>query len=278
MRFLDPPLVSRIGARMARGTRPRRQIPDYVERLGRVAQKLRPDLIYDDKTREAFVDRWWENNGRTYAEFASLHRIMMPDHLSIDGLAEAQKALNSGRSIVTLLVHLGNWELIGRASALAGLGSGWVSVYEPQPNRFQNRILYEVRRRCGVFVFPPSITTARRLLKTLGDGHNLAMLIDEVSDGQIKFPLFGRAVPKACNLINALKLAARNRSLLLPCYLLRTGDGCHKLTVLPPIPSDVDGLEGEAYLEIMSRRLNSIFEPIVIAHLEQWYMLHTLDL
>ena len=83
-------------------------------------------------------------------------------------------------------------------------------------------------------------------------------------------PLFGRPVQDRCNFVFALHCAQRTGAAIVPAVITRTGPTQFTFAYREPIdvgPGD-DGFQAAA------QALNAVYEPHVLAHLEQWYMLH----
>lgn len=174
-------------------------------------------------------------------------------------------------------VHLGTWEAIFVA-IVKGLNRPFISVYQPQPSRFANRIVYRVRQRYGIKVFPPSQRTAQRLYRLVsGNYAHLLMFIDEERANQSHVPLFGRAVPKRGNAVNVVKLARVAKALFLPVSMLRVRGCRFRLTFMPPMELVETG-DVKADIARNIERISDLFEPLVREHIEQWYMLAELRL
>ena len=159
-----------------------------------------------------------------------------------------------------------------------GLNRPTISVFQPQPNRFANRIVYRMRQRYGIRVFPPGQRTAQRLHRlVIGNHAHLVMFVDEERANQSHVPLFGRAVPKRGNAVNVVKLARAADALLVPVYMLRV-PGCRfRLTFMPPMELLETG-DVKADIARNIERIGARFEPLIRQHIEQWYMLVELRL
>ncbi len=247
-------------------------------RMEAAIARLSPDLSVDE--RRALTGAWWENTVRTLAEFAQVDRLVDPGRLSFAGAEHAEAVRRAGRPVIVASVHLASWEASFRMlvrEEVAGTAD-WFGVYMPQPNRFENRIVWRLRQKANAYAFPPGHTAVKRMLQLLkGGAANLAILIDEPAEGDVRFPLFGRPLHPRCNLSIAVSLARRTGALILPGHFLREGPARFRAVWFEPL--DVaDYPDGAAGLAAIARDLSLRFEPAVIDNLSHWYMLDRLKL
>lgn len=229
---------------------------------------LRPDL--DAAERERRLMARWRCVGRTMAEFAVLDRMIARGRVQFEGLDNLVKVATEGRGYVVVTLHLGNWE----ASVVsAQFGYPVSTFYEPRPTRGREYISRSSRQRIGVRLLAPSPTGMRSALRILKSGGMVAIFGDEEVDGVVRGPLFGRPPFARSNLAYAVRLARRADAPILIAYVLRE-QGAHLRTVVVPAFRLVDAPCGSDTLVADIQRVNDEIEPIVLAHLDQWYFLH----
>ncbi|WP_226581685.1 lysophospholipid acyltransferase family protein [Acuticoccus sediminis] len=242
----------------------------FIQRMDRMIARLRPELAGDPAAREAVVDRWFENTARAMAEFSHLEAVSTPPRTTVEGLEIVERLQAEGRSMVLTTVHTGMWEMISYLSS-RHFGDKGTGAWAPQSNRFENRIVADTRRKLGIKVLPATPKLARQLYKSLAvPGQTIVLVIDELSEKQVKFPLFGRPVEDRCNFAFALYAAQRTGAAIVPAVITRTGPTRFTFRYNEPIdvPKGNDGFHSAALA------LNAVYEPHVLAHLDQWYMLH----
>jgi lauroyl/myristoyl acyltransferase len=241
----------------------------YVEYMRRGLRLIRPDL--GDTERAALLASWWRHSGTTHAQYPVLDRMAVPGRLTIHNPERLAAVDADGPPTFFLLVHLANFEMFTNVAQQHIRRPGF-AVYSPQPNRYQNRLIYWRRKAKGLYAFPPSRLLPRTLLPLVRGGACGVFFIDEVSEGRCKFPLWGGPVPEHSNLIFALKLAHATGARLQPCHFLRTAPGRVGFHLLDPIepggPADRD-----TWVRQRARQLSAMFEPPIAAHPDQWYML-----
>lgn len=274
-RALPPALASAAAAGIVKPLhRWRYRDQPFVRRMDANVARLRPELTGEE--RAALLARWFENTARTYADFAKLGALARPDRTRVNGGFHLDEAKGSGRAVVVTFVHTASWELLLRIVHADAFPRGALGPWQPQPGRHENRIVAAARRRYGGKMLPPGPSLARSLLRFLSvPGQCLVIAVDEVSEGAIKFPLFGRrGVPERCNLSFALRAAAKTGALILPASLLREGPTRFRFTWHPPL--DVAGAADPAATG--AEALEALYAPLMRDHLDQWFMLKRLKL
>ncbi|ORE95885.1 lipid A biosynthesis lauroyl acyltransferase [Stappia sp. 22II-S9-Z10] len=246
----------------------------FIQRMDRMIGRLRPALADDPAARSAIIDAWFENTARAMAEFSQLEAVATPPRTTVEGLDIVRRLQAEGRSTVITTVHTGMWEMVSYNTSrhFNDLGTG---AWAPQTNRFENRIVATTRHKLGIKVLPATPKLARQLFRILSvPGQTIVLVIDELSEKQVKFPLFGRPIEEKCNFAFALYMAQRTKAAIVPVTITRTGPTRFTYRYCEPIEVG-PGAEG---FQAAGQALNAVYEPHVLAHLEQWYMLHELKL
>lgn len=171
-----------------------------------------------------------------------------------------------GGAHLCLTGHLGNWELLGQATAQEGFPLA--SVATPLKNPAVDRVFNRHRQTLGQLIIPRQ-GAVRALLRVLRDGGNVALLLDQntrLSDGGVFTDFFGRpvTVSAAAALLSARAQAGFVFGFCLPDerggYLVRMPP------VLPPAPRDA----GEAVLAEWTSRITQVYEDEVRRRPECW--------
>ena len=235
-------------------------------------RRIRPDLEAELVAAER---RFWDNCGRTLAEFSVIERLWRSSRTSLEGLEHIEAARAAGRSRIYAGVHLSNWELL--APKLGDLGEDFITFYRPSPNRFR-RVLIERSRRCYKGrLFGPGAASALRAVRHLRSPSGaLVIQVDDEVGGRARIPAFGRKVVLDGNLGNAVRLALLTNALVLPAYVLREPHGRFRAHVLAPVEMVRTG-DQETDVRRNAKRLNGVLEPVVRRHIEQWIGLTSLQ-
>ncbi len=181
-----------------------------------------------------------------------------------EGLAHLDAALASGRGVVALSAHLGNWEVLGAALASRGYPVSVVAreIFDVRSDRMLNAW----RTRAGVRVHPRT----RGLLGVVRDlraGGIVGTLVDQDTGGPSVFAdFFGHPArtPSA-----PFVLAQRTGAALVPMWVHMDRAGRHVVEIRPAIArSHRQGIEAD--VAAWHRQL----EAAIRAHPEQWVWHH----
>jgi KDO2-lipid IV(A) lauroyltransferase len=178
----------------------------------------------------------------------------------------------AGRPVLVMGVHLANWEVI--APTLTRLGHPPFFIYQPPRNRFQHRIAVGVRRRCGATLLKPDRTGSRDAWRALVEKRDLLlMFVDEFVKGRVNAPSFGRPLRLRGNLANVVRLARASDAVVIPAHVERHDRTRFRVVFAAPAALARTDDEAADLMENV-RRLDALIGPIVLAHLEDWLMLH----
>ncbi len=272
LRPLPVALASAIGSAMGRWLGPRNEARD--RRLRRNLALLRPDIAEGDPF-EAVIRRFWENGGRCYAEFSALGRLWGSDRIEIEGLDRLLAMRATGRPRICLFLHLANWEVIG--PSFVEHGEGGLQIYQPLRNDARRWLAARVRARYADHLVAVGAGSGRRILRELAAGGGLSLAVDESVDGEVFAPSFGRKLRLDGNLARAVRLARRTNALVFVAYATRQGNARFRIHVLPAVPIHFAELADDR-IEWAVRELDQAIEPIVLRHIDQWFMLDNLRL
>jgi KDO2-lipid IV(A) lauroyltransferase len=167
-------------------------------------------------------------------------------------------------------VHLGNWELIVPIGLKLGLQLS--GIYLVPDNPFEHGIVIKVRRRAGLReAIPGHLLNTRRAVRALRQGPGLALFIDELTEGRVQAPAFGRPIKAEGNISYAVRLAQMTDAVIIPGYCRRLNDSAHfHYTFLPPIAFAQGGSKEEDLLANVAA-LNAAIEPVIRDNLDQWF-------
>ena len=266
LRRLPIDITSYLGSLM--GALGQLRMPEKNELARKSWITLRPQESDPASVKEA-QRRLWRWIGRSLAECSVLDKMWEQGRIKVEGAEHPQAVRAAGRRLIFVSIHLGTWECIGRA--LLGMGIRGAAIYEVPENRFEHRVVLEFRRRYGGKLVPQGSAGARAAYRTLLDGEGLMLSIDEVVDGFVTWPAFGRKLPLRGNIAFAARLAILAEAELVPVYSLRQ-HGRADLVVRFLQPIDLArGGDRDADLIANIAKINAVFEPLVRDNLDQWY-------
>ncbi len=229
-----------------------------------------PDM--NDDELEAILVEMWDNLGRTISEYAHLEKLSMhgPDpRIAIEGIERADTALQSGKGVLFVSGHFGNWELMPFAAAQYGIEGG--EVYRPLNNPYIDRWL--VRRRMTLGPkdqIAKGAQGTRKIFTLLRGGKAILLLVDQKTGEGMPAPFFGRdAMTTPAPAALALKLG----SIILPASLERLRGSRFRMRVHPAVEFAPTG-DSEADTLALTVEINKRIEELVRYRPSQWLWIH----
>ncbi|HQT78448.1 MAG TPA: lysophospholipid acyltransferase family protein [Rhodopila sp.] len=274
MRALPTPACSALGAWF--GIRlGQRGHPAADARARALLRRLRPDLATDPVALEDSIQTLWRHVGRTYAEFAAIERIAEEGRTIVNGSDHLNNAYADDRPLILCFFHLGNWEVLGQQIArhpLINQGRPFSALVMPPANRAHALIAARRRASLPVNLIPMGRNVWHTVAETLRKPRGIVWLAgDEVVNGQVSAPHFGRPPRTDGNLGKMVRLAAATGARILPIYNERIGPSRFCSHILPILDMPRGRLTpADIQAEVM--RIDALFEPIVRRLITQWYM------
>ena len=181
-----------------------------------------------------------------------------------------ERALARGRGVVFVSGHVGNWELLARRVALAGLpastiakeSTDWRLTRMVERFRMQGRVESIWRGQPGA---------AKRMLRVLKSGEILGLLIDQDTAVQsVYVPFFGRpaSTPRA-----AADLALRTGAAVVVGFCQRKEDGRYRLSMKEISPLQTGDANNDAVA--LTRAMTAEIEGAIRRTPEQWVWMHS---
>ncbi len=213
-----------------------------------------PGAPFDAVAREAF-----DNFARNFVDFLRLGHAppgALAGAVEVHGAEHLEAARNSGRGVILLSAHLGNWEL--GAAWLAAGGTPVHLVARPHGSPRVERFYARRRRAWGVRLMPerplwrPAAAALRRR-------EWVALMADRGAPG----PQTGR---RASVCAWAAVLARRTGALVLPAVIVRRPGGRYALHFEHPL--EPAAVRADGFVESLRRHLRqhprqwSAFEPL----------------
>jgi len=238
--------------------------PDIIAGARRNLMRHRPDASPQEVN--AMIWRFLDNVGRHMGECSVLEKIVEPERLEVLGLA-ACRGLLGKVPVLSIHLHTGNWEVFGPALALNGVQAA--TFYEPPTSAVQRRIVEKARLQAGFELLTPDKRGLRGAIVRLRNNGVVSIACDEARAGRLMAPLFGRPPHAKGNLAVAAKLARHANAHIVISHCERLPNCRFRLHISTPftLPEAESGLLEDV------RFLNDRLEPVILAHLDQWYYL-----
>ncbi len=185
-------------------------------------------------------------------------------YVEVVGFEEIERIRQTGRPIVVLTAHCGNWELISCANHSHGLGLA--AMTRGFDDEGLQRLTVDLRAHLGSeAIARGSRKSSRQMLKTVKSGGCLAMLIDQdIRTDGVWVPFFGKLAhtPTA-----AADLALRLGADVVPTFAERLENGRHRVTFHAALQLPADATEATALM-------TAAIEAQIRRRPEQWVWMH----
>ncbi len=219
----------------------------------------------EDIARETF-----ENLGRSFVEVVKIYYGLgdpIVNAVEVQGIEHYQKVRQSGRAVIFITGHCGNWELL--ALALARSTDRIYVMARRQNNPYIDAMIVRARTRYGNTVIYKK-DGLRKVLRALRAGDNIGILMDQAvvpSEG-LPVEFLGH---DAWTLKSPVVLAKKTGAALLPVFIRRQATG-HLITIFPEVSLVKENSE-EALRQDL-RKLNAIIEEYILQNPSEWLWIH----
>jgi len=234
--------------------------------------------IFPDKPQEELNDirRRMSRNFAKYLidffRFSKLDKEYIRRNIKVENLHYFDEALKSGKGVIVLTAHLGNWELGGVVIALSGYPL-WV-VALPHKNKKVDKFFNGQRESKGIHVIPFG-KAARQCFNRLKENKMVALVGDrDFSEKGIVVDFFGK---KSYFPLGPAAFSMKTGSVIVPGFMLRNADDSFTLRIEKPIEFKEQQQaraqeEKDARLLEIVNSYKSLFEGYISRYPDQWYM------
>ena len=224
--------------------------------------------------RRRIVRGAWDSLGRTIAELphiAALRETASGPGWEIVGVDIMRSLVASGGPAIFFSGHIGNWEVLPRASASYGLALS--GMYRAATNPLIDAMLLTLRREAvgaDMLMFPKGAAGARGALAHLRGGGVLAMLMDQKMNDGVAATLFGHPAMTAPAMA---ALALRFRCPVIPAYAERIGPARFRLVCETPLALPDTG-DRQADILSLTQAVNDRLERWITDRPSSWLWMH----
>ena len=190
------------------------------------------------------------------------------DKIRVEGLEHLQEALAGKKGTIIVSGHFGLWELVPPWLALNGFDI--TVVVRRQNNAHIDAWMEKMRQRHGARTTDSGFGM-RNILKSLRQGHILALMVDQDNGKQGIFVKFFNQWASAPTGPAAISL--KTGAPIVPLAIFPDYDRQHLLKIYPPIyPRDFsDDIAGQ---QKMTAIFTGLLENIIKLQPENWFWLH----
>jgi KDO2-lipid IV(A) lauroyltransferase len=204
------------------------------------------------------VDLWRYESGKAVSEMFT----------QWTGWEHLQSAQRSGRGVLLLTPHLGNWEFGAPLLAERGVKLVVITLDEPHQPLTALRQSSRARRGIETIVIGRDTFAFVEVIRRLEEGGTVALLVDRPpGSSAVGVELFGRRFLAS---IAGAELARASGCALLPVHLPRTDAG-YAAHILPEVPYERASLRSPDARQRLTQATIHALEPAIRAHIDQWY-------
>ena len=177
-------------------------------------------------------------------------------------------ALNSGRGVLLVTPHLGNWEF--GAPLLRRHGQRPLVLTAPEPGGQFTEIRAAARALQGIdtLVVGEDPFAFVEVIRRLQDGGVVALLVDRPPAATaVEVPFFGRPFQAS---IAVAELARATGAVVLPVFIVRDVHG-YQAHALEPVAYDRRALGTRAARVALTAEILRAFEPVIRQFPDQWF-------
>jgi KDO2-lipid IV(A) lauroyltransferase len=182
----------------------------------------------------------------------------------------ATRTLGSGRGVIALTCHFGNWEIMGITSKL--LNQPVVALARPLKKHVRlNKFLNGLRESTGLTIIVNE-NTAKEVMRLLKRKAIIAILGDqrEKRSRGVFVDLFGQPVPTSKG---TAMIGMKTGCPVVPCYPVRNGFLRYTIMCGEPIVMEREG-DIEELVAKNTRKINAFLEDIIRKHPDEWFWVH----
>lgn len=257
--WMEPERASATGQRLVRWLGPRLHKTRHFRRNLALAFPHSSEAEIDRLVREA-----WANSGSVLSEYPHLEAIRA-GRIETVVRCDLEEIREGRRQAIFVAAHLANWEVT--VAPAVGLGIPVTAVYTPQENPWVERMLNRHRRALGCKLVARD-DAMRAMIRELGAGRSIGLLVDQRVDTGEPVPFFG--IDKLTTLVPA-RLALRFDCDLVPVRVERLPGARFRVTAHEPVRCDDPALSEHARAVEMTRQINAMFEGWIRELPEQWF-------
>jgi KDO2-lipid IV(A) lauroyltransferase len=262
LRMLSPERASALGRGVFRAIGP------HLDKTRIFRRNL--TLAFPEKSAdeiESLIREIWGNFGAVLAEYPHLSAYVetaRTQRLEIVNNSNSPVFRRNGKPAVFVTAHLANWEMTVVAAMRLGIP---VSVlYSPLQNPWLDRMLHKARTGIGMNLLPRD-GGIRTLVRELGGGRSIGLLVDQRVDSGEPVPFFGLDMNTSTT---PARLALRYRCDLIPVRVRRLDNARFRVNVEPPITPREGITDEHGKILDMTRQINALFESWIRERPQEW--------
>jgi KDO2-lipid IV(A) lauroyltransferase len=203
-----------------------------------------------------------------YVRLPGMSRDDINKMVTVDGVENLKKAYAKGKGVILLTAHFGNWELLGAWTAQNGFPLKVVG--KRLFDQHFDKLVVNIRNEAGYGNISRGNGT-KEIIRTLGKGQGIGMLIDQDTDVQGVFvDFFGHPAHTASA---PFRLAKKYDTPIIPIFARLRSDFSYHIECLEPVAIADSADEDQDMVDTLQRCSDAI-EQFIRQYPEQWAWMH----
>lgn len=238
------------------------------KQVNRARDTIRERLGVSQEEADRITKEMCKNLGMSCLEIMympALNRENIRKYVKIEHEDLLWEAVNEGKGVVMLAIHMDNWEWLGAALSLYGYPL--TSFIKKQPSESINKILHDLRVGVGIELFQRGTSETVTAARALKKGKMLGFIADQDGgyDG-IFLPFLGKM---ASTPVGPAFFARRFKSPIVPIFIVRNPNGGHNTIVYDKFYYEDTGDE-EKDMYNCTKRMTEIVEEVIRKYPDNW--------
>ena len=196
---------------------------------------------------------------------------LLMERVKMVGKDNLDNALSKGCGVILVSAHFGNFPLLMARLALAGYRI--VGIMRLMRDTRMEKFFMRKRAKFKIKTIynQPRVACVNSTIEALRNNELVFIPIDQnFGTGGIFVDFFGR---KAATATGPIVFAQRTKAIVLPCFIIRQKDDCHKIIFEPPLDL-VEGKNSQETVVINIQRLTNIIESYIRRYPAEWGWIH----
>jgi len=217
---------------------------------------------------EEIIGSLFRKLGQTFLEVMYIPALTpekMQDYVTIENRHYLDNVMTEGQGVVLLAAHIGNWEWLGAAMAMAGFPVA--SVIKTQPNAQHTRLINEYREMTGIEIFTRGTTEVISAARALKEGRLIGLLADQDAGPN---GLFIKFLGKMSSTPTGPTIFAKKFKVpVVPIFIVRKPEGGHRVIMHPPLYyQDTGQTDDDIYN--FTVKITNVIEDTIRQYPDEW--------
>ena len=221
--------------------------------------------------RNQILQQMYRNLGMNAAEemrMPSVSDDYLKEYIIWDDEAPVREVLASGKGLLALTAHLGNFDLL--CTIAPHFNYPTTIITKKIKNIAINDWWMKARSRFGL-KFVPAHNSYRQCLTALRHNEIVAFILDQnmINTEGIFVDFFGKP---ACTSPGLAYMSAQSGAAVVPVFMIRQENGRHRVKVMPPIPPPPD--RKPETISTYTQLYTKVIEDVIREYPDQWIWVH----